>query len=54
MAADISQDDLVAKFLDCVSYSVKPISIVKVKKLIGMINKLENIKDVSGIMRLLA
>ncbi len=49
----IAKEDLVGKFRDCVSYSAKPLSRAKVEKVIDMVNKLEEIKDVSRVIRML-
>ncbi|MBI2859020.1 MAG: MmgE/PrpD family protein [Chloroflexi bacterium] len=47
-------DDLVAKFEDCVSYAAKPIALANVRKAVGMIDSLEELRDASQIIRLLA
>lgn len=49
----IAKEDLVAKFRDCVSYSATPPSRDEVEDIINMVDKLEDVKDVSGIVRLL-
>ncbi len=49
----IAMVDLVEKFGDCVSYSAKPISKAKVEEAINMVNKLEEVEDVSRVIRLL-
>jgi 2-methylcitrate dehydratase PrpD len=45
--------DLVAKFKDCASLSVTPISEINIEKSIEYISKLEELDDVSEIIRLL-
>jgi len=49
----ISWRNLADKFLDCVSYSAKPISTQNTDKLIDMITHLEEIEDVTEIFRVL-
>ncbi len=49
----ISWKDLIDKFLDCVSYSAKPISSRNAGKMIDMITHLEEIEDVTEIFRVL-
>jgi 2-methylcitrate dehydratase PrpD len=49
----IAKDDLLNKFRDCVTYSVKPPSSDETERIIEMVDELEKIKDVSRIVRLL-
>lgn len=49
----ISKDDLLIKFRDCVTYSLKPPSHDNTELIIEMVNNLENVKDVSKIIRML-
>jgi 2-methylcitrate dehydratase PrpD len=49
----ITKYDLLEKFRDCVSYMAIPISKSKINKVIEMINTLEEVEDVSHIIRLL-
>lgn len=49
----ISRDDLLIKFRDCVTYSLKPPSKGDTEQIIEMVNELEKIEDVSQIIRLL-
>ena len=50
----MSWEDLIEKFRDCVSYSVKPLSKEKVDKIINMVDKLEEVDDVSNLIKLVA
>ncbi|MFC1905064.1 MmgE/PrpD family protein [Chloroflexota bacterium] len=50
----MAAEDLVKKFRDCVSYSVKPVSEGNREKAISMLNKLEEIDDVSQVIQLLS
>ena len=49
----IAKEDLVTKFRDCVSFSAKPLSKSKADKVIGLVDNLEEVKDVSRIIRML-
>jgi 2-methylcitrate dehydratase PrpD len=49
----IAKEDLLTKFRDCVTYSLKPPSHDDTERIIEMINNLEEIKDVSKIVRIL-
>ncbi len=49
----VAREDLMAKFRDCVSYSAKPLDRVDVEKVIKMVDNLEEVKDVSRIIRML-
>ena len=50
----MTTEDLVKKFRDCVSYSVRPISKENIEKVIAMVGNLEDQQDVSKIITLLA
>jgi 2-methylcitrate dehydratase PrpD len=45
-------NDCVTKFFDCVSYSMRPVSKERAKKVVGMIERLEKLNDVTQIIRL--
>lgn len=47
-------NDMLGKFWDCASYSVKPIPKHKIEEAIELILKLETTDDVSGVIRLLS
>jgi 2-methylcitrate dehydratase PrpD len=49
----ISNDDLTAKFRDCLQYSAMPVSKENQEKVISMVLGLENVEDVSEIIKLL-
>jgi 2-methylcitrate dehydratase PrpD len=49
----ICKEDLIKKFKDCISFSVIPIPPDNIEKVIEMVGKLEEVDDVSRIMRLL-
>ncbi|MFC1820203.1 hypothetical protein ACFLZG_03840, partial [Thermodesulfobacteriota bacterium] len=49
----ITGEDLMAKFRDCVSYSAKPLSGDHVEGIIEMVGELEEVEDVSQIIRML-
>ncbi|MFC1534761.1 MmgE/PrpD family protein [Thermodesulfobacteriota bacterium] len=49
----IASEDLIAKFKDCVSYSARPLSGDNVEAIIEMMGKLEEVEDVSSIIRML-
>ena len=47
-------DDLALKFRDCVSYSSKPISKASVEKVIAQVMDLEDLRDITEIISLIA
>lgn len=49
----IASEDLIAKFKDCVSFSARPLSEDNVEAIIEMMGKIEELKDVSSIIRML-
>jgi 2-methylcitrate dehydratase PrpD len=49
----LSMEDLISKFKDCASYSVKPLSESEVDGLIELLTGLENVEDVSQITQFL-
>ncbi len=49
----IAKEDLILKFRDCVSYSIKPLSKDKADKVIGLVDNLEEVEDVSQVIRIL-
>jgi len=49
----ISMEDIVAKFKDCASYSVKPLSSEAVEETVRMVTHLEEVADVAELARLL-
>jgi 2-methylcitrate dehydratase PrpD len=49
----MTTDDLVTKFKDCASYAVKPLSAEKIENVIECIFKLEQLDDMSNLVRLL-
>jgi len=53
-AKPMTRDQLVQKFRECLSYSVKPVSDRDADEVIDMVENLEHVNDVGGIMRLLA
>ncbi len=50
----ISWDDLTGKFRECASYSEKPIPRQHVEQVINMVDRLEEVRDVAEVVRLLA
>jgi len=50
----ITKGELVEKFRDCASYSVKPLPKDSVEKVIELVDKLEEVDDVSQIIRLVS
>ncbi len=50
----IAKDGLFKKFRDCAGYSVKPLSKQRVEQLIVKIDKLEEVKDMREVAKLLA
>jgi 2-methylcitrate dehydratase PrpD len=50
----VSKEDLIDKFRECVAYSARPLSAATVDKIIAMIDKLEDVDDVSEIIRLVS
>ena len=49
----LSEKDLLEKFMDCVSFSAKPLSKTDAERVIDMVGNLEKIDDVSRVIRLL-
>lgn len=49
----VSWDDVVEKFMDCVSHSVKHLQERDIEKVVDMIKNLEKVTDVSLIIQLL-
>ena len=50
----ISKDDLTEKFRECAAYSARPLSESNVEKVIAMVDKLEDVEDVSEIVGLVS
>lgn len=50
----ISMDDLQAKFRDCASYSIKPLTARDIDRVIELVTNLEEVPNVSQIIRLLS
>ncbi len=50
----MSKEDLVSKFNDCVSYSVRPLSKRTIQTVIEMIDNLEELDDVTRLIELVA
>jgi 2-methylcitrate dehydratase PrpD len=50
----IAQDQLEAKFRDCVAFAAKPVSAQNVERAIALIANLENLDDAAAIVRVLA
>ncbi len=50
----ISWQDLTAKFRDCASYSAKPLPAKKIEEIIDMVNHLEEMDDVTRLVRVMA
>ena len=50
----VSWDQIEAKFRDCVSFSAKPVSPGNVDKAAGLIRNLDDLDDVSTLIRLLS
>jgi 2-methylcitrate dehydratase PrpD len=50
----VTFDELVDKFTDCISYSAKPISNERAAEMVEMVRNLEDLKDVSQLVSLLA
>ena len=50
----IAKDDLFKKFRDCAGYSVKPLSKQRVEQVIEKIDKLEEVKDMREVVKLVA
>lgn len=50
----MSENDIIAKFRDCVTYSAHPLPETTVNKVIQMVGELERIRDVSSIVQLLS
>jgi 2-methylcitrate dehydratase PrpD len=49
----VSYEDCAAKFRDCASYSIKPVSGETIERIIDTVSRLEEVKDISQIIRLL-
>ncbi|MBI4331912.1 MAG: MmgE/PrpD family protein [Chloroflexi bacterium] len=49
----ISKEDLMQKFLDCASYSRRPLTQQDIKKIVDMVTNLEKLDDVADIVRML-
>ncbi len=49
----MSMDDIIEKFRDCASYSKKPLSRKQVDRVIELVSNLEEVEDVSQIIKLL-
>lgn len=49
----MSQDALIAKFMDCASYSIKKISTENLRKIIRLVTNLEEVNNISQIMECL-
>lgn len=50
----MSTEQFINKFTECASYSVKPLTRIKLKKVIDMAMNLEQVEDVGAVIRLLA
>ena len=50
----VSKADLMEKFRECVAYSARPLSAATVDKISAMVDKLEEVDDVSEIIRLVS
>lgn len=50
----ISMEDLQAKFRDCASYSVKPLTATEVDRVIELVTNLENVPNMNQIINLLS
>jgi 2-methylcitrate dehydratase PrpD len=48
-----NRDDLIKKFIDCASYSVKPIKKENISAAVDMISKLDELEDTRRIAELL-
>ena len=49
----ISKQDLFNKFKDCARYSVRSLTEGQMERVIGMVDRLEEVEDVREIVRLL-
>jgi 2-methylcitrate dehydratase PrpD len=49
----INKEDLAAKFRDCASHSIKPLSEKNIDKIVETIDNLEEVKDMNPIIKLL-
>ncbi|MFC1971650.1 hypothetical protein ACFLV0_07010, partial [Chloroflexota bacterium] len=49
----MSMEDIIKKFKDCAGYAVKPLPEKNINKVIDMVTSLEDVEDVTEIMRLL-
>lgn len=50
----LSKEDLIEKFRDCASYSVKPLSKKSVDKVIDMVDKLDEVRDVRNLIEIVS
>jgi 2-methylcitrate dehydratase PrpD len=50
----LSMDDLIIKFRDCASYSVRPISAENIEKIIELVTRLEDVSDVNQVIQLVS
>ncbi len=50
----MSMEDLIGKFRDCASFAAKPLPKGNIEKVIKMVTKLEQVKDVGEVIRLLS
>ncbi len=50
----VSKADLKEKFRECVAYSARPLSVAAVDKIVAMVDNLEDVDDVSQIIRLVS
>ena len=50
----IAREDLLAKFRDCARYSITPLSPERIDTIIDTVDKLEQVKDISQLIQLLA
>ena len=49
----LSQEEHLDRFQDCVNYAEKPLPKGNLRKIVSMVNRLEKVKDVSGLIPLL-
>jgi len=50
----ISMDHLIAKFQECCKHSVKPLSPDSIEQVVYLVTHIEEVKDISEIVRLLS
>ena len=50
----MTMEDIAAKFRDCASYSIKPVSKVHTEKVIDMLINLEQVDDIRQIIQLIS